>query len=326
MGKVIKVYREDENSLLAALQLAQQKWGAVQINGTGEYKRRCAEIAAKNGIKVVNPELRTVERKQREIPPTPMRMAPDEAREHRESWIAKTAAPRIERYEREMVEKLKSLREAEKVAVLSLEEIRRREPEEGLFDALPILRQKRDEKLKDWQRELRGAERKIASVRQDIENHPRDLEAGREKITRDVAKEFGSLNPSIAAVIHDDDVRREREEQERERNEAEARKHFYASIRDMAAGYGKKVSIATNAQDGRNYSGIMLGVAERDGHYYAVHLSYGEHVILHRVTKDELPVIESVVGKKVEVSCRNNGIGEIREEPQRRGHSRGWSR
>jgi hypothetical protein len=253
-------------------------------------------------------------------------MAPDEARKHRESWIAKTATQRIERYELEMAGKLKSLREAEKAAVLSLEEIRRREPEEGLFDALPILRQKREEKLKGWRRELREAERKIASVHQDIENHPCDINTGREKITREAAKEFNLLNPSLAAVIRDDDVRREREGQERERNEAEARKRFYASIREMAAGYGKKVSIATNAQDGRDYSGIMLGVAERDGHYYAVHLSYGEHVILHHVTKDELPMIEAVMSKKVDVSCRNDGIGEIREESQRLERSRGWSR
>jgi hypothetical protein len=326
MGKVIKVYRKDDNALLAALQLAQQKWGAVQIDGTDEYKRRCAEIAVKHGIKVVNPELRAVGKTQLESPPEPVRMAPDEARKYRESWIAKTAAPRIERYGCEMTEKLKSLREAEKATVLSLEEIKRSEPEEGLFDALPILRQKYEEKLKNWQRELHEAERKIASARRNIENHPRDTEAGRERITGDAAKEFDLLNPSITAVIRDDDIRIEREGQERERRETETRKRFYASIHEMVASCGGKVSFTTNAQEGRNYSGVMLGALERGGHYYAVHLSYDGHVILHRMTKDDLPAIEAVTGKKVEITRRNDRIGEIREESQRQEHSRGWSR
>jgi hypothetical protein len=59
VGRVIKVYDQDDTSLLAALQLAQQKWGGVQVNGTDEYKRRCAELAVKNGILVVNHELQS---------------------------------------------------------------------------------------------------------------------------------------------------------------------------------------------------------------------------------------------------------------------------
>ncbi len=56
-GRVIRVYEHDDETLLAALQLSQQKWGGVQLNGSDEYKQRCAEIAAKNGIRVTNPEL-----------------------------------------------------------------------------------------------------------------------------------------------------------------------------------------------------------------------------------------------------------------------------
>jgi hypothetical protein len=55
-GRLIKVYSHEDISLLAALQLAQSKWGGVQINGTDEYKRRCVELAVKNGIRIVNPE------------------------------------------------------------------------------------------------------------------------------------------------------------------------------------------------------------------------------------------------------------------------------
>jgi hypothetical protein len=57
IGRVIKVYGQEDSTLLAALQLAQSKWGGVQVNGTEPYKRRCAELAAKHGIRVVNPEL-----------------------------------------------------------------------------------------------------------------------------------------------------------------------------------------------------------------------------------------------------------------------------
>ena len=58
LGKKIRIYRHDDEALLAALQLAQQKWGGVQLSGSEEYKRRCAELAARNGIRVANPELR----------------------------------------------------------------------------------------------------------------------------------------------------------------------------------------------------------------------------------------------------------------------------
>jgi hypothetical protein len=59
VGHVIRVYDEDDRSILAALQLAQSKWGGVQVNGTEAYKRKCAELAARHGIKLTNPELKT---------------------------------------------------------------------------------------------------------------------------------------------------------------------------------------------------------------------------------------------------------------------------
>jgi hypothetical protein len=326
VGRVIKVYDQDDTSLLAALQLAQQKWGAVQINGSEEYKRRCAEIAARNGIKVVNPELRIIIEVLSEKISEQVRMAPDEARKYRERWINNTVKPRIEQYECEMERKLKSLREMEKAAVNSLEEIKHRAPEEGLFDALPILRRKRDDKLKNWRRELHEAENVIGSARKDIQNHPHNFEAGQERIISGAAKEFDSLNSSIAAVIRNDEIRMEHEEQERERKEKESRKKFYAEIRELAANFGKQASIITSAQDGRNYSGLMLGVAKTNDNYYAVHYIGGGHVILHSADKEELPSISIVTGKKVEISCRNYKIGEIHEESYRLGRSRGWSR
>jgi hypothetical protein len=57
MGKKINLYRNDESSMIAAMQLGAQKWGTIQINGTEEFKRRCAEMAVEHGIKIKNPEL-----------------------------------------------------------------------------------------------------------------------------------------------------------------------------------------------------------------------------------------------------------------------------
>jgi hypothetical protein len=58
-GKIIVFSAEyDEASVTAALQLAAQKWGSVQINGSEEYKRLCVRLAAKNNVKIFNPELK----------------------------------------------------------------------------------------------------------------------------------------------------------------------------------------------------------------------------------------------------------------------------
>ena len=56
-GRVIRVYRNDDNTLLAALQLGQQKWGGVHLEGNRDWKVRCAELAAQNGIQIDNTEL-----------------------------------------------------------------------------------------------------------------------------------------------------------------------------------------------------------------------------------------------------------------------------
>lgn len=58
VGHKISLYEIDDASILASLQLGAQKWGAVSITGSDEYKRRCVELATANGIKITNPELR----------------------------------------------------------------------------------------------------------------------------------------------------------------------------------------------------------------------------------------------------------------------------
>jgi hypothetical protein len=57
-GKRIVVSNSfDEAAVLAALQLASQKWSGINITGSEKYKRICAALAAKHGFKLVNPEL-----------------------------------------------------------------------------------------------------------------------------------------------------------------------------------------------------------------------------------------------------------------------------
>jgi hypothetical protein len=49
----------DKQAVLAALQLASQKWDSFNINGTEQYKQMCVELAAEHGFKITNPELET---------------------------------------------------------------------------------------------------------------------------------------------------------------------------------------------------------------------------------------------------------------------------
>jgi hypothetical protein len=47
----------DEAAVLAALQLATQKWGIVSVDGQAEFKLLCAELAASHGVRISNPEI-----------------------------------------------------------------------------------------------------------------------------------------------------------------------------------------------------------------------------------------------------------------------------
>jgi hypothetical protein len=47
----------DEATILAALQLSAEKWGAFQVTGSEAYKARCVRLAARHGFTITNPEL-----------------------------------------------------------------------------------------------------------------------------------------------------------------------------------------------------------------------------------------------------------------------------
>jgi hypothetical protein len=179
-GRLIKVYSQEDASILAALQLAQQKWGGVQVNGTDDYKRRCAELTVKNGIRIVNPELQ--------------------------------------------------------------------------------------------------------SVQQEIQ----------EKISRESSMSIHAMARELAQKI----------------------------LREP-------VMIVTNAFDGRNYSGALIGVLEKNGHFYAAQNIGDNHIILHGADPSNIPVLKALVGQDVEITSGNGrikGIVNSRSRFERLACTRGWSR
>lgn len=48
---------KDHEAVLAAMQVASQKWGSLTISGTESYKSLAIELAAEHGFKITNPEL-----------------------------------------------------------------------------------------------------------------------------------------------------------------------------------------------------------------------------------------------------------------------------
>ncbi len=56
-GRQVLVMEDSETTILAAMELASAKWGTVQVVGDDAFKRICAALAAKNGIRLMNPDL-----------------------------------------------------------------------------------------------------------------------------------------------------------------------------------------------------------------------------------------------------------------------------
>jgi hypothetical protein len=69
MGKRIVLNKKKltEESVAAALQLANQKWGATLITGNDEYKELCVKAAVKYGLKLANPDLSAEVERRRQI-------------------------------------------------------------------------------------------------------------------------------------------------------------------------------------------------------------------------------------------------------------------
>jgi hypothetical protein len=277
-GRLIRVYDTEENSLLAALQLAQAKWGGVKIDGTDEYKRRCAEIAVKHGIHVYNPELQNlVEEFERQNRPP---VTPDMARRLIEHEVSSLKYRHHEAW-RSYAEHKKALN-----ALLVAE------PEKPKLFGLKKWKLEHS----GWAKERDYLAARIASdletlgVKSSSSNAEKEAEDRHGRYDKFALEESLRRNPDAAAVIREDDARIEHEERARfEAEEAKAReelennKRFRAAIQELAKRFGRDAFIITNAFDKRTYDGLLLGAVERNGHHYAVQ-SIGEgHVILHSI-------------------------------------------
>jgi hypothetical protein len=320
-GRLIRVYDTEENSLLAALQLAQAKWGGVKINGTDEYKRRCAEIAAKHEIRVSNPELRGLvkefERKNR--PP----VTPDMARRFIEREVSSLKYCHHEAW--------RSYTEHKK----ALNDLLAAEPKKPKLFGLKKWKLEHSE----WTKERDSLAARIAAdletlgVKSPSSDAEKEAEERHERYDKFALEEAFRQNPEAAAIIRADDVRTEQEErarieaeEARVRKEKENAKRFRAAIQGLAKQFGKEALIITNAFDKRTYDGLLLGTVERDGHHYAVQLIDEGRVILHSIETDDLPKIQSWSGKKVEIRNVDGYIGMIAEEQERHQRNRGWIR
>lgn len=66
-GREVAIGARDESAILAGLQLAQSKFGVIQLDGPLRAVRRAALIAAQHGIRLKNPELQEMWEQEREL-------------------------------------------------------------------------------------------------------------------------------------------------------------------------------------------------------------------------------------------------------------------
>jgi hypothetical protein len=326
LGRVIRVYMQDDETLLASLQLAQEKWGGVRIHGTDEYKRRCAEIAAKNGIRVANPELSGIVKEFERTSKPPMSV--------------EAACKAIETETRVQEGKHWKAWDSYKAHKKALETLTANEPTKPKVFGVSKWRIEHNEwefercrLLKSLDADLESLGVKRSANGTGIDKADKEAAARHERFKEYAAEEARRLHPDAAVIIREDDVRLEREERARieteeakARIEEENRRRFRASILKLAAKFGNEAPIVTNAQDGRNYSGLVMGTVESNAHCYAVQMIGDNRVILHRVEKDNLPQITSIIGRNVDIKCLDGRIGAITQEPKRHERSRGWGR
>jgi hypothetical protein len=142
-GRAIRVYGNEDETLLASLQLASQKWGSIQLHGSEAYKKRCMELAVEHGIKITNPELQSFKQEL------------EQAKEDRfADGMAKSRARLTERRMREAEEKrrreedIKRQQEERRAAEKLVKELELEREKQRLEEE----RQKRRAQSKGWSR------------------------------------------------------------------------------------------------------------------------------------------------------------------------------
>ena len=74
---------------------------------------------------------------------------------------------------------------------------------------------------------------------------------------------------------------------------------------------GEQMFIATNAFEGKMYRGILLGVIEHENRLYAVQIIDENRLIVHDTKREDIPALEAMVGREVEITRNCDGISDI---------------
>jgi hypothetical protein len=317
-GRIIRVYAQDDDTLLAALQLAQEKWGGVKLNGTEEYKHRCAELAAQHGIRIANPELQGFIKAIRQPKPP---LSPEYARNTIET--------------EEVAQKIRhrKLYDAYSEHKKALREHIESEPRKPLVLGV----KKWKEEHEQWKIERDNLGRLIIddlkalgvdTDKPDIAE--REAEQRHKSIQEFAHSEAIRLHPEAAEVIRRDEAineQKQRESEALEREKGEKYNRLRSKVRELAkARTGKEVFLVTDAQKGRKYSGVLIGVVEQEGRHIAVQALYGGHVIMHNIPEKDVLKTASLAGRSVDIT---GGDGFIRAEVDRSEELKrdsGWSR
>jgi hypothetical protein len=87
--KIVLAEKCGDEAILAALQLANQKWGGAVITGTEEYKQKCVELAARHNLKISNPELaREVEAARKDMTQIPQKQEAGEIEQEKSDQLS----------------------------------------------------------------------------------------------------------------------------------------------------------------------------------------------------------------------------------------------
>jgi hypothetical protein len=70
----------------------------------------------------------------------------------------------------------------------------------------------------------------------------------------------------------------------------------------------------------------LLGVLEKNGHFYAAQNIGDNHIILHGASKNDLQALKALVGQEIGITSDNGNIVDSRLRCERLERSRGWSR
>ena len=73
----------------------------------------------------------------------------------------------------------------------------------------------------------------------------------------------------------------------------------------------KGMFITTSATEGKTYSGILLGVFESEGRFYAVQRIDENRFILHGAEREDIPALEALAGRDAEITSDYKGILNI---------------